>query len=126
MTFIFMTKNLRELLIETNILKDNVEYIIIGLGVNFVSCPKNLKNNSISISSFFKKKANPIDFFIYLTKEVNDSLKKFKNLIFKIDKHYLKHFKDYGKIINIESKGKIIRGIFFWTWRKWRNNFKKK
>ena len=105
-------KKLAGILIETNILKDNVEYIIIGLGINFVSCPKNLKNNSISISSF-SKKVNPIDFFIYLTKEVNDSLKKLRNLIFKIDKHYLKHFKDYGKIINIESKGKIIRGTFF-------------
>ena len=54
MTFIFMTKT-SGTLIETNILKDNVEYIIIGLGINFVSCPKNLKNNSISISSFSKK-----------------------------------------------------------------------
>ena len=91
-------------------MKDNVEYIIIGLGINSVSSQK-FKNNSISISFFFKK-ANPIDFFIYLTKEVNDSLKKFKNLIFKIDKHYLKHFKDYGKIINIESKGNISRWNF--------------
>ena len=105
-------RKLAGILIETIILKNNIQNLIIGLGLNFVSSPKNLENKTISIS-YFAKKQNPINFFILLTNEINDSLNKFKKFAFKIDKHYLQNFKDFGKTIKIKSKGKIFKGIFF-------------
>ena len=64
-------------MIETNIKKNKIRNLIIGLGINFVSSPMNFKYKTISINSFANKE-NPINFFIHLTKELNDSLKSFK------------------------------------------------
>ena len=47
------------------LIKNNIQNLIIGLGLNFVSSPKNLENKTISIS-YFAKKQNPINFFILL------------------------------------------------------------
>ena len=105
-------KKLAGILIETNIQKNKIRNLIIGLGINFVSSPMNFKYKTISINSFANKE-NPINFFIHLTKELNDSLKSFKKIICKTDISFLKNFKDYGKLININRNGKIVDGVFF-------------
>ena len=104
-------KKLAGILIETNIKKNKIRNLIIGLGINFVSSPMNFKYKTISINSFADKE-NPINFFIHLTKELNDSLKSFKKTICKTDISFLKNFKDYGKLININRNGKIVDGVF--------------
>ena len=76
-------KKLAGVLIETNIVKNKIKSLIIGLGVNFVSSPKNLDYKTISVSSF-SKDVNPISFFIQLTKEINDSMLNLKEKLLKI------------------------------------------
>ena len=105
-------KKLAGILIETNIKKNKIRNLIIGLGINFVSSPMNFKYKTISINSFANKE-NPINFFIHLTKELSDSLKSLKKTICKTDISFLKNFKDYGKLININRNGKIVDGVFF-------------
>ena len=92
-------KKLAGILIETNIKKNKIRNLIIGLGINFVSSPMNFKYKTISINSFANKE-NPINFFIHLTIELNDSLKSLKKTICKTDISFLKNFKDYGKLSN--------------------------
>ena len=106
-------KKLAGVLIETNILKNKIKSLIVGLGINFVSSPNNLDYKTISVNSF-SKEVNPINFFIYFTKEISDSLCIFKKkIIKKKDKNFLLNFKDFGKSINIKKNGEIIEGIFY-------------
>ena len=81
MIFILEDKKLAGILIETNIVKNNIQNLIIGLGLNFVSSPNNLDYKTISVNSFFFQKQNPINFFILLTNEINESLNIFKKKI---------------------------------------------
>ena len=106
-------KKLAGVLIETNIVKNKIKSLIIGLGINFVSSPNNLDYETISVNSF-SKEVNPISFFVYFTKEISDSLCIFKKTnIDKKDKNFLQNFKDFGKSINIKKNGEIIKGIFY-------------
>ena len=105
-------RKLAGILIETIILKNNIQNLIIGLGLNFVSSPKNLENKTISIS-YFAKKQNPINFFIQLTDEINESLKNLKINIYKQDINISsKILKILEKLIKIKSNGNIVNGIF--------------
>ena len=49
----------------------------------------NFKYKTISINSFANKE-NPINFFIHLTKELNDSIKSFKKPFVKLTLVFLK------------------------------------
>ena len=73
-------KKLAGVLIETNIVKNKIKSLIIGLGINFVSSPNNLDYETISVNSF-SKEVNPIGFFLYFTKEISDSLCNFRKKI---------------------------------------------
>ena len=106
-------KKLAGVLIETNIVKNKIKSLIIGLGVNFVSSPKNLDYKTISVSSF-SKDVNPINFFIQLTKEINDSMLNLKRkIMYNTDQNFMQNFKDFGKFINVKKNGETIKGIFF-------------
>ena len=105
-------KKLAGILIETNIVKNNIVSLVIGVGINFISSPTNLEYKTISIGSL-SDKLNPLIFFFQLTEEINKSLKNLKINIYKQDINILKNFKDFGRIINIKRNGNIVNGIFF-------------
>ena len=54
-------KKIAGILIETNVVRNSILYIVIGIGVNFISSPK-LKYSTMSISNF-SSMLDPLGFF---------------------------------------------------------------
>ena len=105
-------KKLAGVLIETNIVKNKIKSLIIGLGVNFVSSPKNLDYKTISVSSF-SKDVNPINFFIQLTKEINDSMLNLKRkIMYNTDQNFIKILKILVNLLTSKKTEKQLR-VFF-------------
>ncbi len=105
-------KKLAGVLIETNIKKNLVSYIVFGIGINCVSTPKNIDYPSISISQFSNIN-DPINLFLDLSKNFTASLNDFKNAeLIKLDQNFMKNFKDIGKEIKVKVCNEIIKGKF--------------
>jgi len=108
----FEDKKLAGILIETNIVDNQIQNIVIGLGLNFISTPRHLKYKTICISDF-SKKIKPLNFFICLVLEMNKSLINFKNLLSKFSCIDIKqNFKSFGEVVKIRINNKIVEGIF--------------
>ena len=108
----FNDKKLAGILIETNIVKNQIQNIIIGLGLNFISTPLHLNYKTTCIS-YFSKKIKPLNFFLSLVEEMNESLINFKNILSMFNSEDLKeNFKSFGKIIKIKINNKIVEGVF--------------
>ncbi len=103
-------KKLAGILIETNIKRNLVSYIIFGIGINCISAPKNIDYPSISISKFSDNK-DPISLFIDLSKNITTSLnasKKFQ--LVNLDENLMNNFKDIGKKIKVKLHNEVIEG----------------
>ena len=108
----FEDKKLAGILIETNIVDNQIQNIVIGLGLNFISTPRHLNYKTICISDF-SNKLKPLTFFISLVLEMNKSLIDFKNLLSKFTCLDIKqNFKSFGEIVKIRINNKIVEGIF--------------
>ena len=108
----FDDKKLGGILIETNIVNNEIQNIVIGLGLNFISTPRHLNYKTICISDF-SKKIKPLTFFISLVLEMNKSLINFKNLLSKFTCLDIKqNFKSFGEVVKIRINNKIVEGIF--------------
>ena len=108
----FDDKKLAGILIETNIVDNHIQNIVIGLGLNFISTPRHLNYKTICISDF-SEKIKPLTFFISLVLEMNKSLIDFKNLLSKFTCLDIKqNFKSFGEIVKIRINNKIVEGIF--------------
>ena len=108
----FDDKKLAGILIETNIVDNQIQNIVIGLGLNFISTPRHLNYKTICISDF-SEKIKPLTFFISLVLEMNKSLIDFKNLLSKFTCLDIKqNFKSFGEIVKIRINNKIVEGIF--------------
>ena len=108
----FDDKKLGGILIETNIVNNEIQNIVIGLGLNFISTPRHLNYKTICISDF-SKKIKPLTFFISLVLEMNKSLINFKNLLSKFTFLDIKqNFKNFGEVVKIRINNKIVEGIF--------------
>jgi BirA family biotin operon repressor/biotin-[acetyl-CoA-carboxylase] ligase len=108
----FDDKKLAGILIETNIVENKIQNIVIGLGLNFISTPRHLNYKTICISEF-SKKIKPLNFFISLVLEMNKSLTNFKKLLSKFTCLDIKeNFKNFGEVIKIKINNKVVEGIF--------------
>tara|TARA_Y100000589_G_scaffold275499_1_gene269629 strand:- start:3003 stop:3731 length:729 start_codon:yes stop_codon:yes gene_type:complete len=80
---IFVNKmKIAGILIETNIIKNNILYIIIGIGINFISAPKLNKSKTISISKF-SSSIDPLGFFFKISDEIVKVFSEFNKIDFK-------------------------------------------
>ena len=108
----FNDKKLAGILIETIIVENKIQNIVIGLGLNFISTPKHLNYKTICISEF-SKKMKPLNFFISLVLEMNKSLTNFKKILSKFTCLDIKdNFKNFGEVIKIKINNKVVEGIF--------------
>ena len=103
-------KKIGGILIENSIKKNLIEYIVIGLGLNIVSNPKNLDYSTTKISNLTKI-IKPIKIYDTLTdyfekNSLSDAISNFD--YFK--KEWLKYYKDIGKIRKFNTKNKSIVG----------------
>ena len=105
-------KKIAGILIETSILRNKIEYLVIGFGLNVISeplsenyqttCLKRFTEN-IDINDIFRK--------IFEALDKNLSSKNIKS--FKIFKNYwLSKAKDVGKEIKVKRKKSFVSGIF--------------
>lgn len=105
-------KKVGGILIENSIIKKEINYIIIGLGLNLISNPLKTPYLTTCISKFTKTVSPKIIFkkiFKVLENEMNDNfLYDFE----KKKKEWLKFAKDFGNPIIIKNKKKIIEGKF--------------
>ena len=108
----FDEKKLAGILIETNIIENKIQNIVIGLGLNFISTPRYLNYKTICISKF-SKNIKPLNFFISLVLEMNKSLTNFKKILSKFTCLDIKdNFKNFGEVIKIKINNKVVEGIF--------------
>ena len=105
-------KKLGGILVETSILRGNVNYFLFGIGINLVSNPKNLCYPTTSLRNF-SKKISPLNLFLEISKTIANSYFELKNSsLLKIDDNFLKNFKDFKRIIKIKFKEKVLEGEF--------------
>ncbi len=105
-------KKLGGILVETSILRGEVNYFLFGVGINLVSNPKNLCYPTTSLKKF-SKKLSPLKLFLEISKTLTKNYYELKNSsLLKIDNNFLKNFKDFKRIIKIKFKEKILEGKF--------------
>ncbi len=74
-------KKIAGILIETNVVKNSILFILIGIGINFITSPK-LKYSTTSISKF-SSMLDPLSFFFKLSEEMANFLSDFEKIDFK-------------------------------------------
>ena len=105
-------KKLGGILVETSILRGNVNYFLFGVGVNIVSSPKNLSYPTTSLTNL-SKKISSLKLFLEISKTITNSYFELKNSsLLRIDNDFLKNFKDFKRIIKIKLKEKVLEGKF--------------
>ncbi len=105
-------KKLAGILIETNIKSAKINYILIGLGINFVSSPKNLSYPAISISEF-STNINPLSFFLKFTDYLFNSFFCFEQTNFSfISENLSKRFLNLKNIIHVKQDKEVFSGKF--------------
>lgn len=105
-------KKIAGILIETSILRNKIEYLVIGFGLNVISEPLSEKyqttclkrfTENVDIHDIFKK--------LFITLDENVSSKNIKS--FKVFKNYwLSKSKDIGKQIKVKRMRSFVSGIF--------------
>jgi len=105
-------KKIGGILIETSILRNKIEYLVIGFGLNVISEPLS-ENYQTTCLKRFTKKIDINDIFkkIFIALDKNLSSKNIKS--FKIFKNYwLSKAKDVGKEIKVKRMKSFVSGIF--------------
>ncbi len=99
-------------LIETSIRNNMSSYILIGVGINLISSPKNLDYPTTSISNY-KLKTDPINVFFEISRKLVETFKNIsQKKFFYNNLEVLKRFKDYKQNIKVKVQNKIINGVF--------------
>ena len=100
------------ILVETSILRGNVNYFLFGVGINLVSNPKNLSYPTTSLANL-SKKISSLKLFLEISKSITNNYFELKNSsLLRIDNDFLKNFKDFKRIIKIKFKEKVLEGKF--------------
>ncbi len=105
-------KKIGGILLETKIHRNIVEFLIIGLGLNVLSSPNNLKYKTAKISDYSNNINNK-----YLFKFIGDWLikyvKEYKRKGFNFfQKEWIKNCRDIGRFIKIKVNKKSYHGKF--------------
>ena len=99
-------------LMETSIKNNTSSYILIGVGINFISSPKNLDYPTTSISNY-KLKTDPVNVFFEISRKLMGAFSNINhNFFFYNNLEFLKRFKDYKQNIKVKVQNKIIDGVF--------------
>ena len=99
-------------LMETSIKNNTSSYILIGVGINLISSPKNLDYPTTSISNY-KLKTDPVNVFFEISRKLMEAFSNInQNFFFYNNLEFLKRFKDYKQNIKVKVQNKIIDGVF--------------
>ena len=99
-------------LMETSIKNNTSSYILIGVGINLISSPKNLDYPTTSISNY-KLKTDPVNVFFEISRKLMGAFSNINhNFFFYNNLEFLKRFKDYKQNIKVKVQNKIIDGVF--------------
>ena len=104
-------KKIAGILIETNVVRNSILYIVIGIGVNFISSPK-LKYSTMSISNF-SSMLDPLGFFFKISEEMAKILSDFNKINFKKVSQVVSRrvFSPKG-IVKVKQNRRIFLGEF--------------
>ena len=103
-------KKIGGVLIETNIKNGLIMYLIVGVGINFVSSPKIVKYRTTKISDF-SKKLNTKKFFYCISENIKKNLVFWNNKGFSFfKKKWLLNCKDINREISIKVGKKYFSG----------------
>lgn len=105
-------KKIAGVLIETNIYKGQINKIIIGIGINFVSKNTHEKINCISLSDL-RSSYDAISLFFLISESFYNLINSFKKINFKsLSKDLSKVFINKNSLVTISLGKKIITGRF--------------
>ena len=105
-------KKIAGILIETSILRNEIEYLVIGFGLNVISEPLS-ENYQTTCLKRFTENIDINDIFKRIFKALDKNLSSKNINSFKIFKHYwLSKAKDVGKEIKVKRMKSFVSGIF--------------
>ncbi len=105
-------KKIAGVLIETNVYKGQINKIIIGIGINFVSKNTDRKINCISLSDL-RSSHDAISLFFLISESFYNLINSFKKINFKsLSKDLSKVFINKNSLVTINLGKKIITGRF--------------
>ncbi|MAY89618.1 MAG: biotin--[acetyl-CoA-carboxylase] ligase [Rickettsiales bacterium] len=105
-------KKIGGILIETNIKKNRINYLIVGVGINIISSPNNLNYETTKLSEF-SKNLEPKKIFFSITDYIFKNINDWEENGFSFyKKTWLKNSKDLGKEILIRKDNKFFNGKF--------------
>ncbi|MEE2694775.1 MAG: biotin--[acetyl-CoA-carboxylase] ligase [Pseudomonadota bacterium] len=105
-------KKIAGVLIETNILKNKIQNLTIGIGVNFISKSIDGKYPPISISNL-KLRIDPINFFFMISNNLSLYFNDYERLDFQKLSLVLSRYFLYSKrLVKIKKAGNHIQGNF--------------
>ena len=106
----FNEMKLAGILIETTVQKHEINSLVIGIGINFISCPKFEDKKTISLSDF-PQKISPLNFFFSLSLILEEYFNNFQYHDFsKLSKGLTLKILKKDKIINLKQNNQIING----------------
>jgi|TARA_B100000287_G_scaffold405115_1_gene428425 BirA family biotin operon repressor/biotin-[acetyl-CoA-carboxylase] ligase len=105
-------KKIGGILIETTITKKEIDFFIIGIGINIKSSPKHLDYETVSLKDFGVV-VEPISLFFEIARIFSCLSINSADKILNINNSFLMNFKDYGKNIKLKVRSEIIEGKFF-------------
>ncbi|MBD74737.1 MAG: biotin--[acetyl-CoA-carboxylase] ligase [Rickettsiales bacterium] len=105
-------KKIAGILIETSILRNKIEYLVIGFGLNVISEPLS-ENYQTTCLKRFTENIDINDIFRKIFKALDKNLSSKNIKSFKIFKNYwLSKAKDVGKEIKVKRMKSFVSGIF--------------
>ena len=105
-------KKISGILIETSILSNKIEYLVIGFGLNVISEPLS-ENYQTTCLKRFTENIDINDIFRKIFKALDKNLSSKNIKSFKIFKNYwLSKAKDVGKEIKVKRMKSFVSGIF--------------
>ena len=105
-------KKIAGILIETSILRNEIEYLVIGFGLNVISEPLS-ENYQTTCLKRFTENIDINDIFRKIFKALDKNLSSKNIKSFKIFKNYwLSKAKDVGKEIKVKRMKSFVSGIF--------------
>lgn len=106
----FNEMKLAGILIETTIQKQAINSLIIGIGINLISCPKFEDKKTVRLTDF-SQKISSLNLFFSLSKILEEYFDNFQTHDFsKLSKELTLKILKKNKIIKIKQNNKIING----------------
>ena len=106
----FNEMKLAGVLIETTIQKQEINSLVIGIGINFISCPKFEDKKTFRLRDF-SQKISPLNLFFSLSLILEKYFENFKNHDFsKLSKELTLKILKKDEIIKLKQNNQIING----------------